>query len=635
MEPLYTIVQFIFISCPYSINPKKFKYKFDTKEEEYELDDNNCVVFLPRSSKPIIYYCETIQILYEGRIIISFDFLIYVKKKNTAIIDLEEKNKPSFELFFYTKDAKFNPTCLKYKGKEYVQFETYGNKYRRRIFFANVNPEKLEYINSEKMNEYKFKFENNNTYHALFRIFDYNKFEITISNMTSYYGDLEEEKKEISRTQLDNLEKMLIDFNNKFFEYINLDSSLIEQRNKAYSFLETSAKEIADHDLYDLMDKPEICKYENYSEKIFYLLYLDFCLGLFNEIAADGKKNCQYTRTKISKFLDMEKTLYYQLKMDENLNMEQKINILRTVTIFLRKSLCTTKKIFNLDYININIISKESPYLKSNRMLKNIITEITEDSRLFEAFLYFDSQVIQNILLKNTEKDCNYIDKFGKNIQVKQPEFVTEYGMSLMTVEEIKQHLLNLLPTIIIRIDSNISIRALYEKKTKLMVFNELQMFGESFTENEELFKEEADHYIVPISMEIFHGNLSHGKLRYNNGDEFSPLVLRDSKYNFKIQKIMKRIKLDFNEEKIINNGETGRVFEHYISENKNIIHKLKSRTTNLDIINCKYWTDKNFNSLYKAINCDEENNNLKFQEEIILDDYDDESEGNYDCVFD
>ena len=277
MEPLYTIIQFIFISCPYSINPKKFKFKFDTKgEEEYILDDNNCVAFHPRSLMPLVYYCETIHILYEGRIIISFDFLIYISKKNTAIIDLEEKNKPSFELFFYTKDAKFNPTCLKYKGKEYVQFETYGNKYRRRIFFANVNPEKLEYINSEKMNEYKFNFENNNTYHALFKIFDYNKFEITISNMTSYYGDLEEEKKEISQTQLDNLEKMLIDFNNKLFEYINLDSSLIEQRNEAYSFLEISAKEIADHDLYDLMDKPEIYKYENYSEKIFYLLHLDF-----------------------------------------------------------------------------------------------------------------------------------------------------------------------------------------------------------------------------------------------------------------------------------------------------------------------------------------------------------------------
>ena len=330
----------------------------------------------------------------------------------------------------------------------------------------------------------------------------------------------------------------------------------------------------------------------------------------------------------------MENELYYQLNNDENINIELKMSILRTVTIFLRKSLCTTKKIFKLDYININIISEESPYLKSNIMLKNIIKEITEESRLFEAFLYFDSQIIQNILLKNTEKDYNYMDIFGKNIQVKQPEFVTEYGMSLMTVEEIKQHLLNLLPTIIIRIDSNMSIRVLYERKTKLMVFNELQMFGDPFTENEELFKKEADYYIVPISMEIFHENLSHGKLRYNYEVEFSPLILRDSKYDFKIQKIMKRIKLDYNEEKIINKGETGRVFEHYISEDKNFIHKLKSRTTNLDIINSKYWTDKNFNSLYKAINCDEENNNLKFQEEIILDDYEDENEGNYYCVF-
>lgn len=66
---------------------------------------------------------------------------------------------------------------------------------------------------------------------------------------------------------------------------------------------------------------------------------------------------------------------------------------------------------------------------------------------------------------------------------------MTEYEMSLMTVQEIKQHLLDLLPTIIVKIDMNINMRALYEDKTKIMIINELQMFGKLFIDNEKIFK--------------------------------------------------------------------------------------------------------------------------------------------------
>ena len=193
-------------------------------------------------------------------------------------------------------------------------------------------------------------------------------------------------------------------------------------------------------------------------------------------------------------------------------------------------------------------------------MLKKLISEITEESRLFEAFMYFDSKVIENILNKNMQKDYEFRNIFGQKIEVKQPEYITEYGMSLMTVGEIKQHMLDLLPAIIVKIDTNINMRALYEDKTKIMVINELQMFGDTFTENEKIFKIEPDCYVVPISMEILHEMLGHAKLRFNNKIDNSPLVIKDSKYDFKVQKLIKKIKLDFTSEINVNKGETGRV---------------------------------------------------------------------------
>jgi hypothetical protein len=235
-------------------------------------------------------------------------------------------------------------------------------------------------------------------------------------------------------------------------------------------------------------------------------------------------------------------------------------------------------------------------------------------------------------LLKSTQESYEYFDKCGSKIKVDKTEFITEYGMSLMTLGEVKQHLLDLLPTIIIRVDSSKAFRAMFQRKTKLMIINELQLFGHSIINNEQRFKNNPDIHVVPISMEILHEIFGHGKLKYNYEVESSPLAFRDSKYDFKIQKIMKKVKLDFNGSKeiTVNKGETGRVLEHFISENPNFIEKLKEITENKDIIKSEYWTGKDFNSLYKAMGFNE-SGHYGYKDEIFL--KDDESEDNSNCL--
>ena len=639
MESLLTILQ-IFLIAADDIDPKELKFLFGSEEEkkEHKLDKDNRIALFPQYPKSHVYYFETIVVKYKKRIMVRFQFLVYISKNNNIIIDLNEQDKPSFELFFYSKNSIFSPTCLKYKNKEYRHFENYGNKYRTRTFFANVDPKKLQYINSETMNQYKFDFLDNNTYQVLFRIIDNSKFEVSMTNMDSYYeNDLEFfiEKKILTKPEFEELENKLKDFYDKFDKYMSLDSALIDERRTAYSELKNSSKNIEENNVSNFLDNPDTYEIgEIIHEKLLNLFHYDFSLNQFLKLDEEAKYKFEVTRMKVLKLQNIEKQLYNKLGNDKNLNIEEKIKILKTITIFFSNSLLTDKKIFGVDYINNRVISNDSPYYKSNEMLKKIISELTEESRLFEAFMYFDSKVIENILNKNMQKDYEFKNIFGQKIEVKQPEYITEYGLSLMTVDEIKKHLLALLPTIIVKIDTTLNMRALYEDKTKIMIINELQMFGELFTENEKIFKIESNCYVVPISMEVLHEAMSHGKLRLNNKNDNSPLVIRDSKYDFKAQKLIKKIKLDFTNEIKVNKGETGRVLEHYISEDKSVIQILKERTKNTEIIDTKYWTGINFDALHKILNSDEQNGSFsKFQKEIILDDYDYDNEYNCECL--
>ena len=97
---------------------------------------------------------------------------------------------------------------------------------------------------------------------------------------------------------------------------------------------------------------------------------------------------------------EIENFLYNSLIKDENLNELDKIELLRTLILFFQKTLFAKNITFHISYINLEQINKNNPYFKAITLLKDIISKIDEDSRLFEAFLYFDSGIIQNYLEK-------------------------------------------------------------------------------------------------------------------------------------------------------------------------------------------------------------------------------------------
>ena len=644
MNSLITVIEFIFVSDANAIKPSDLEFSFSHQGKDFEIENKNGniqISFIPKCPKSKIYYCDIISVIYNKKILCDIYYLIYIGKKNTIIFDLDEVGKPSFEIFFYTKDSKFNPSKLKYKSKEYDQIENYGNKYRSRIFFANVNPLNLDYVNTEIMNKNNLLL-GNKTYHAIFRLINDKQCEVSLSQMEDYFDYLEEIKQEKTNTEeLKNLGEILNKFMEKYWEfdyYNHKDKISNDERQIIYKELKKLSDDVIDNNFYHLLAEPKknvFEQYKNNHDDILDLFHHDFFLNQFFELDNIGYISDIDKFKSIKELLDKNKslveTIYEQIFFDDNLNLDQKVRILKTITIFLQNSLKERKSIFGVNYINMKTISTENPYYKSIEFLKKIISDLTEESRLFEAFLYFDSNVIQNILVKNTQDKYSFKNAFGKIYNAEQPEFLTEYGISLMSLEQIKTHLLALLPTVIIQIDTDNKIRALFEKQTNMMVINEFILLGKL---SNEYFNGNPDEYIIPLVMEILHETLGHGKLRYGiekEEDNYSPLAIRDSKNNFKIQKIIKRVRLFDDTEREMNKGETGRVLEHYISENHNVINKLKRRILIEEIINPDYWTGKNFDLLHKALKC--ENKNVQSNLANILADYDSDDEC-YECLF-
>lgn len=641
MEQLITIIQFIFISDTNVIKPSEMKIKLNLQKECYNLKNDNQIRFHAKCPSRKIYYGEIITVFYNNIELCTFHFLIYINKKNIIIFDMDETNHPSFELFFYAKETQYNPSKIRYKDVEYAQFMNYGNKFRSRIFFANINPAELEYINSPALKKYNYDF-NYDTYQAIFRMINRNEFEVTLTDMACYINDFEDKQYErLTSVQFSELKDLLLEFSEKYYELFYNDDNTVKERKEIHKQLINLSDNIVSNVHYYFIESPNLNEYTYYEEnELLYMFQIDLYLNEFIKLNEENKTpdidEFESFKKIIIRNNEMQESLYQKLINDISLNINQKIKIMKTITLFFKNTLFSGKPIFGVNYLNINVISNNSPYAKSLKLLKDIISGLTEESRLFEAFLYFNSDIIENLLTKNTQPNYIYKDIFGEKVEINQSKYITEYGMSLMTVEEIKTHLRDLLPKVIIQIDTNINIRALLEKETKMMVINEFKMFNNFCNINEStLFKTQPDCYIIPITIEILHEMFGNAKLRYSEDNEkynYSPLVIRDSKNNFKPQKLIKRIKLFDNTEKYINKGETGRVLEHYISENRDVIQTLKQMTFNKEIINAKYWTGSNFDSLHKAISIDGKNINVSLGYDILSDNY--YYEDNYECMF-
>ena len=552
------------------------------------------------------YYTESFIIYSGSQELYKFRMNIYYGIKNSIVYDIEEKNAPTFEMLFYGKE--YLPYNISYKNYKLNNFETNNNKFRKRLCIANANPNELEFIKNCYNKKLGFAF-SEESYQVLIRIS--NSKEIKYS-LTPIKKQILSKKKEIIINEKDiELLKLFKEYYEIFIEEINKinEENIKEKEDELQSceeLINSYYSKIIKSKIYGFLFNPFNYKNIENSLEIIHLYFFFYEYEILNNDKESIITEIMLSIEYIIKNNMIENKVYELLKNDNSYNEKEKIKILQTVINIIVKSINNNSYIKDINYIKINNLPNNNPYYKAISLIDKIISNLREESRLFEPFLYFNSGTIKNYLIKdNNTSIFTYKNILGEIQEYKNEQYISEYGLNLLNIEQIKKILKNLIPNIIIRIETNMKFKAYFDKDTNIMLLNELVMFKKNIIQMNIIFKEgkKSDYYIIPITIEIFHENMAHGKLRDNNKTQKSPRHYSDSKYGFQYKNIIKNIETEFGENRVVPIPESGRVLENYISENKKIINALKTPCKeNMELLNYIYWIGTDFQFLEKEV---------------------------------
>ena len=620
----------------------ELKIKLEVKKFVHNCNDSKIIV-IPYGTNNNDYYYTELFIIYkeENDPLNIFQMNIYYGIENHIFYDLEEKKQCSLEIFFYAKQLHLLPLSINYKKKSLLKFDYNRNIFRKRIYLANINPEELEYVNYEIIKKKNFKF-SQDSYQAIIKIDNNSKFHYSLTAIENAILNPQLKQNNIIAINL-NIKGIIEEFNTfytDFIENVNDINKPLDELEEEFNFIKNLYEEFKKNEMYDFFLNP--LSYNNVNDSL-ELLYYYYKIYEFQYLTNDGKNDLKKSNYRILKKYITDnnkiiKKLYDKLKSDKTLNNEDKIRIFLTTSLFVVKTIKSKHFVDDINYINIDNIRQKNPYYKANKLLEDIIENLTEESRLFEPFLYFDSNVIKNYLENEIINTFTYTDIFGNIREYKNEKFKTEYGLNLLNINQIKNHLKQLIPKFIIRIETNLDLRAYYDNNTGIMIINEYVMFNEKISFVDKLYEEkESDIFVIPILIEILHEIMSHSKLRIKDKNIKSPRQYNDSKNNFEAKNILKNIIISPKENKLVAIGESGKVLENYISENKNIINSLKTaKKENTILIDYRYWVGSDFSELEKIVSLNKDVNNIIDDSPILIDQIDDNIYNNFDgCYID
>ena len=481
-------------------------------------------------------------------------------------------------------------------------FDSFNNKLRQRIGFVNVSPEHFSFINEIYISNPKFKFIDFSSYQILIRVPDNENNVYSIAKKVFNPGLLKKKKNKIINRQeiLNFLEKFKNEFEVTFvdnqFENIEDVEDKIKEIDNKYKIIEINK---LDYDnIYDY------CGFEDSDIDIFIHMfyYLEFLI--LREIKSDEQKKFKII-DMIDLLADFNKEYENYISKIKGLCID-KLDKLLIIRAYNTKFIDAYRSGYHIDYIDIINVEKENelnPYIKAINFIKEIINNLKEESRLFEVFLYLDADVIKNLLIEQNETKEEIKDIFGSIKKIEIGKNLNEYGINMINIDEVRSHLLKLIPKYIIRIDTRMKFNADFDNNSKIMTLNERQLFNTGSKGLNKTFKKEkvSDKYILPIILEILHELFGHGKKNIINTKSKSPEDYRDSKHNFKRISIKRKIS-DFKE---IIYPESGYVLENYISENRGIVNWLKSihpLEEGKKLLDISLWVDEKFNNLEKIV---------------------------------
>ena len=222
--------------------------------------------------------------------------------------------------------------------------ESNENKYRRRIFFANVDQTELEYINNENFKSYEIK--DQSSHQAIIRFGNNNSFEASLVNMEDFINNEKKKDnplKQIEQQDFKGLKKLLFEFRQNYLNFIKdvlntNENQLKEKLINQIKELDILYGNICKNIMYDILITPEKYNLETNLLEIFHSYYF------FNEYKNIKDVKNELTLEKYYKKINSiiinhkyEQYLYSKLSKDDKLSELEKIKSLETISIFFFK----------------------------------------------------------------------------------------------------------------------------------------------------------------------------------------------------------------------------------------------------------------------------------------------------------
>lgn len=607
-----TTIEFIII--PFFIEGYKVQLSKAKIVQDFSVP---CKLNIPKEIFKYESYLEAFDIIDDqNQYIHTFQMPIYEGIVNHIYYDILAKTLTSFEIIFFSKTPYLLPTSLNYNELHLDKFDNNDNIYRKRICLVNVDPAKIEYINRDIIEKDKYSF-SKESYKIIIRLADNNTIKYSISTFKTriiYKGNFLDKNiltKNYFFEAVKNFSSCYSTFLNKL-KYIkpkDITKEILENFSKKLDSLNQKYKEIEQKNEFEYLSNP--LNYEITKDSLEFA-YQNIYISEFSSIyKKDKKENAINNFFNFGKFAaethDIERTFFDKLAKDENLDDSEKVKLLETCSGICKRTILSNNSIFDLDYVNIAEMDKNdktNPYYRAVQLLNNIIDNLDENSRLFEVFLYINSGTIQNYLEKNEKIEYYWKNIFDEKKKIQTGNYRTEFGLSILNINQVKSHLKQLIPKLIIRLETTVKFRAYFDNETNIMIINEKAMFNEKCKLLDIQFKEnDSEKFIIPITIEILHELMSHGKLRLYNEEEESPRYYRDSLENFEYKSISKNCEIEDGKYKILPIPESGRILEKFISENEYVINSLKSPLSeNIKFLDYKYWVGPNFDNLQNEI---------------------------------
>ena len=556
------------------------------------------LIDLDINSNNKIYIIDRIELTNEnGSKIGLFIMPIYINKINTCYIDLKYKDNKGylFDFIFYSKNENNLPQYLLNPNNEKLDtFDTYNLKYRKKIIIINAEYNfATKYINNLSLKS--------NSNKICVRIKDSGRM------LTSVHTIKLEEKSDTKINQI-KANKNDIKLIYELFEDFKTNKSL-ELINKKYQSLNNDkAFKLFIKSFYSNKHYSEIPKITSNDIDLLkeYLLKLVIQFFFINQkeikIISEQlelESYQSYILTIINNILSIINDIEEFSETQEN-SMILKFRLYRAtinnihtvIKDYLSEKIVAIQKlsIYKQKIINIKNSSQLNPYNKALNFLREIAENLNEDSYLFDVLYQYN---------------CDISEDFGKpNKRDRNKTYCLKHELNMLTVKEVSDHLISILPDFIVRYTGPDDVYAFYAFLNDLIFFNEKK----SFDENEISNFDKKLQYTVPIVILFLHECWGHKKVYLSNKlrkDSPSRNYFRGENFEEQILEIQ-------NKDSTIK-GESGLQIEYLIAGklNKAIVSKYlltPSITHNLSLLNSKLWVQPDFEELQQIIknNCKE-----------------------------